>query len=143
MEVPSFFRDRVFSLVEAADIAGISETELRSRLAKGHAPHVGAKRHGRITFNANEAFAFAIAGALTNFGVAASVAGEEANRLTCDELPPDPDRDLQVSFEADGLTFRFGDLVGQSAVPSLLLPLHGMWQSAMTRAAAIYASEAS
>ncbi|GAB4073185.1 hypothetical protein KHC28_15390 [Ancylobacter sonchi] len=76
------------TVCEVAELLGVSEHDLRSRLARGASDYVGEKTNGRILLSISDAYLLGIAYALTAAGWPVKSANAAAATLA--GVEPDP-----------------------------------------------------
>lgn len=91
---PSRTRDPTLDASEVADIVGISEVLLRSRLARGADSYVGQKVGAHLLFSARDVFMLAIADAFIGAGWPVKSANGAAHTIA---IAGEPSDDVLVS----------------------------------------------
>ncbi|MCB4771806.1 hypothetical protein LGR54_24650 [Ancylobacter sp. Lp-2] len=86
----SHHHDPTMTVCEVAELLGVSEHDLRSRLARGASGYVGEKSNGRIMLSVRDAYLLGIAYALTAAGWPVKSANAAAATMAGTE--PDSDR---------------------------------------------------
>ncbi|MBX4894910.1 hypothetical protein [Rhizobium bangladeshense] len=140
MTLPAFWRQPSFSVVETADLVGVSEATFRAWLTRAPpGDHLGVKTHGRIHFTGRDVFYYQLVAHLSEFGVPIRTALFAAAQHATDELPGE--EWLVVKSAGDVTNFELAEDIPAAAAPALVLPLRALAASLIERAAVVYATE--
>ena len=143
MTLPRFWRRGSFSVVETADLVGVTAETLRTWLARAPLPDfLGVKTAGRIWLSGLDAFYYSLVRELTAYGVpvrtAMLAAATHAN--DCDDRLPREEY-LVVRIDGDSINFRLTNIRPDDDRPALVLPIRAIAAQLIDRAAAVYVEE--
>ncbi|MBP2445941.1 hypothetical protein [Rhizobium leguminosarum] len=140
MTLPAFWRQPSFSVVETADLIGVSEATLRAWLTRAPpGDFLGVKTSGRIHFSGRHLFYYLLVAHLSAYGVPIRTALHAAARHATDELPGE--EWLVVKTAGAVTNFELAEDIPTTAAPALILPLRALAVGLTGRAAVVYATE--
>ncbi|SCB41719.1 hypothetical protein [Rhizobium multihospitium] len=145
MTLPIFWRRADFSVAETADIVDVPEDTLRGWLARNLVPEfTGVKSGSRLWFSAHDALYFAILRELTAYGVSVRPAMREAGSIANNTADGELDHEYMIVRTNGAATdFEMTDAVVIDDKPGAVIPLRGVLERVLDRAAAVHATEAS
>ena len=142
MQLPTWWGQPCFTVVEAAELAGVPEMTLRTWLARCPVSEfLGERQGGRVFLAAKHAFCFALVAKFTRFGVPVRVAILTAADFARGIGSSQPGEHLVVVVDGDRTSF---DLTQAPDIKSaaLVILINQLAQDFIANAATIYATEA-
>ncbi|WP_157952806.1 hypothetical protein [Agrobacterium pusense] len=140
MNLPVWWRQAAFSVVESADILSVPEDTLRTWMAREPSgDYLGARTGGRVYLSGNDLYFYSLLREFSGFGVGIrSAMGAAAGIATYAETILPPDKYIIIRKQVGIAQFEQTDEIDVSDRPAAVIPLLRLAEVLIDRCASVY-----